>query len=386
MMKKGFTLIELLVVMAITGILGMLSIASFNGYSKVQTLKSSSNDLVVMLNLAKSRAQSQIKPSACSGSLNGYKVITSNRIGYTLYASCSGGDIEITEEDKLLSSNVNFVNNQSFSFSVQTGAAQARSVVVCNSGGKAETVSVSSSGVINSQSSTCAYVPVVLPTATPVPPTATPVPPTATPVPTSPPGSQISMIAKSGLVTGSSNIYISQTSTFTCPAGNTVNIISTSIDTNGCIYTNSGSTLVLRAAVRGRTRLDADRIWSDYEERSPCVSYNGIAGYSQQCRTYLCQMQLQCSGGSGNVTNTPMGSASCTAVEVQVLGSNFDAYCDDSCKSGGWAGGKSISNSSCRAISSRQTVTCGFPGNRLICVAGSGVSHINGCFCSIPAP
>jgi prepilin-type N-terminal cleavage/methylation domain-containing protein len=152
MMKKGFTLIELLIVMAITGILGMLSIASFNGYSKVRTLQSSANDLVVMLNLAKSSAQSQIKPSSCTNALNGYRAVFSAPASYALYVSCSGSvnpsnDTLVTS--KILPANVTFTSSSSFFFPVRVGGVNAGTIVITIPGGRTKTISVTAQGIIS---------------------------------------------------------------------------------------------------------------------------------------------------------------------------------------------------------------------------------------------
>ncbi len=72
----GFTLIELMVVLSIIAILSMLGIASFVNYNRSQTVDSAANDFATVLNLAKSRALSQVKPSSCAvtTALDGYEV------------------------------------------------------------------------------------------------------------------------------------------------------------------------------------------------------------------------------------------------------------------------------------------------------------------------
>lgn len=71
---RGFTLIELLVVISITGIVGSVSIISFSNYNRSQILQTAANELATTLNLAKSRAQSQLKPCSDTDVLKGYKV------------------------------------------------------------------------------------------------------------------------------------------------------------------------------------------------------------------------------------------------------------------------------------------------------------------------
>ncbi len=71
----GFTLVELIIVISVIAVLSIVGIAAFASYSRAQTLNAAAGDLAVMLNLAKSRAYSQIKPVACgSNLLEGYEV------------------------------------------------------------------------------------------------------------------------------------------------------------------------------------------------------------------------------------------------------------------------------------------------------------------------
>ncbi|QQG40695.1 MAG: prepilin-type N-terminal cleavage/methylation domain-containing protein [Candidatus Levyibacteriota bacterium] len=73
---KGFTLIELIIVIAITAVLSVVGIAAFVNYSRAQTLSAATSEVATMLQLAKSRAQSQVKPTQCSDTqqLNAYRV------------------------------------------------------------------------------------------------------------------------------------------------------------------------------------------------------------------------------------------------------------------------------------------------------------------------
>ncbi len=158
--SRGFTLIELMVVLSITAVLGTLGIAGFVSYNKSQVLQSSTSEVVTMLNLAKSRAQSQIKPSSlCSGgNLTGYKVTISTPRSYTMFLVCSvGPDSRIDQQDKLLPTNLSFSPNISFFFPVQTGGAQAApdplspTFVISDSGNKTKTITVNSLGGVSVQ-------------------------------------------------------------------------------------------------------------------------------------------------------------------------------------------------------------------------------------------
>lgn len=107
---KGFTLIELLVVFSVLVILSVVGIASFVDYSRTQTVQSATNDLVTMLQVAKSRAQSQAvldsnNNNMCgSNSLTGYEVNLCNLTrreskcisqdnSYELHIVCGGSNI-----------------------------------------------------------------------------------------------------------------------------------------------------------------------------------------------------------------------------------------------------------------------------------------------------
>ncbi len=94
--SRGFTLIELMVVLSIIAVLGTLGIAGFTAYNKVQILQTSANDLAATLNLARSRALSQVKIGTnCSNqnnSLDSYEVqTTSVTNSYSLVIHCSNG-------------------------------------------------------------------------------------------------------------------------------------------------------------------------------------------------------------------------------------------------------------------------------------------------------
>lgn len=77
---KGFTLIELIVVISITAVLSVIGIASFVNYSRAAALNAGVSDVVNMLQVAKSRAQTQVKQDGglCETPiLKGYRVTIS---------------------------------------------------------------------------------------------------------------------------------------------------------------------------------------------------------------------------------------------------------------------------------------------------------------------
>ena len=94
--KKGFTLIELIVVFASIAFLSIIGIASYRTYSQSQSLQAATQELVTTIKLAKSRANSQVKPPICVGQLDGYSVeISYVNKKYTLNAVCGGNSFPL---------------------------------------------------------------------------------------------------------------------------------------------------------------------------------------------------------------------------------------------------------------------------------------------------
>lgn len=156
--KRGFTLIELMIVLSITAVLGTIGVAGFMTYNKAQILQSSASNLATMLNLAKSRAQSQVKLGAsCSESqtLEGYSVDISfvdNK--YTLNSRCLG--VLSAVDTKSLPQNVSFkspdTSPASFFFPVQKGGVEASGqIVILDSGGRTKTIIINSLGGVSVQ-------------------------------------------------------------------------------------------------------------------------------------------------------------------------------------------------------------------------------------------
>lgn len=102
--SSGFTLVELMVVLSITAVLGTLGIAGFTTYNQIQVLQASTNDLVTTLNLAKSRALSQVKlgtdcEPATRRTLDSYEVaITIIPSSYSLKVNCHDGESKFSNE------------------------------------------------------------------------------------------------------------------------------------------------------------------------------------------------------------------------------------------------------------------------------------------------
>lgn len=142
--SRGFTLIEFIVVLSIIAILSTLGIVAFVNYSRIQALNAAASDVATILQTAKSRAQSQVKPTSgvCSGpsapALTGYKVVVcpggcpagATEYVYKLDAVCDSSSQTI-EEKKLprgicfsgVCASVNRWPEESFFFPILTGGA-----------------------------------------------------------------------------------------------------------------------------------------------------------------------------------------------------------------------------------------------------------------------
>lgn len=150
---KGFTLIELIVVIAVTAVLSIVGIAAFVTYSQTQALTTSVQDVASVLNVAKSRAQSQVKPQVgpcASGILDGYKVTVTSNTTYELSAVCGGNDFQIAEQKKTLGKNVTFSSpvGSAFFFRVLSGSVEGAPEVAVSAYGKTKAITVNSSGKI----------------------------------------------------------------------------------------------------------------------------------------------------------------------------------------------------------------------------------------------
>lgn len=153
---KGFTLIELIVVFSILVILSTLGIAAFVNNSRVQALDAALNDVIVMLQTAKSRAQSQVKSSSgvcASSALDGYRVTFSpSDQAYRLEVVCGGNILSPPVETKGLPQNISFsspTTETSLVFNILTGRVEGYDGSITITGyGKEKTVTVYSDGRI----------------------------------------------------------------------------------------------------------------------------------------------------------------------------------------------------------------------------------------------
>lgn len=194
-LQRGFTLIEIMVVISVTAVLGTMGIAGFSNYNQAQVLQTSTNEVVTMLNLAKSRAQSQVKLStACIGTLQGYQVEIADNTTYKLRVVSSDCPLSpLTSSSilgtKALPKGVSFdvgIIGKTIFFPVQTGGAKSSGSIICTptttacvitlsaGSGREKFIVINSLGDVSVKSSE----PTLVPTSTPTPTS------TITPTPT----------------------------------------------------------------------------------------------------------------------------------------------------------------------------------------------------------
>ena len=152
--NKGFTMIELIIAMSIISILSVIGIAAFAGRGKIAELDSAAGSVASYLQLARSRAISQVKPQdalICSDVLRGYKVILNqSNDSYELDVICGGTAGKIAEE--VLPTNLSFdsdTTSTSFFFPILTHGVEGAGVISISGYGRKKTITVDSVGGIN---------------------------------------------------------------------------------------------------------------------------------------------------------------------------------------------------------------------------------------------
>lgn len=156
---RGFTLIEFIVVLSIIAILSTLGIVAFVNYSRTQVLNAAASDVVTMLKTAKSRAQSQVKPTLCiTPPLVGYKVVIPSARIYRLEVVCGDARNVSPIEEKTLPANISFSSaslGSSFLFNILTGGVEGASSggtsIVINGYSQTKTITIYSDGRIVAQ-------------------------------------------------------------------------------------------------------------------------------------------------------------------------------------------------------------------------------------------
>ncbi len=153
MKQKGFTLIELMIVISVTAVLGTLGIAGFTSYNKIQTLQSAANDVTTILNLARSRALSQVKlGSTCkTQTLEGYGTEIFSNNSYSLKIYCPRPTSEVLDK-KTLPQGITFKSSPTtFFFPVLTGGVETQGQIVITNSITDKTIIINSLGGVTVQ-------------------------------------------------------------------------------------------------------------------------------------------------------------------------------------------------------------------------------------------
>lgn len=166
--QQGFTLIEIIVVFAIIAILSVIGVAAFVNYSRIQTVEAAAGELSSFLVIAKSRAISQVKPTAqipqCDNSsiLNGYRVavcptstsdILCSAAGtYVLGVRCSNADYKL--QTGTLPKNVTYTpspTSTSFFYPIISSGVVGSGIISISGYGFTKTITVDNVGGIQVQ-------------------------------------------------------------------------------------------------------------------------------------------------------------------------------------------------------------------------------------------
>lgn len=145
--QKGFTLIELIVVFSVVGLISVLGIASFVEYSRTQAVATAAAEVETVLQTARSRATSQIKPSSCEDKqLEGYQVVVTSTTAYELQVVCNG--IDYTVDARTLGENLSFSSLPTFYFHILSAGVSGAGVLEIDGYGKTKSITVTTTGSI----------------------------------------------------------------------------------------------------------------------------------------------------------------------------------------------------------------------------------------------
>ena len=102
--RSGFTIIELLISLVIIGLIFSVGFASFRSFASRQAIEGATREIKADLRLAQQQAVAGKKPEsepACDSpeTLDGYEVQRNGIQSYSIFAVCSGGDVEIKVVD-----------------------------------------------------------------------------------------------------------------------------------------------------------------------------------------------------------------------------------------------------------------------------------------------
>lgn len=149
--NSGYTVIELLVVFSIIAVMAIVSIASFNSFNDSKINDSAVSDVAMLLNTAKSRAISQVKPSDClNKTLIGYKVVITKPDQYSMFVLCDNITYPVGTT-QFLPKNVIFTNNPSAVFNVSTGILDQPVSINMTGNGINKQININSTGIVSVQ-------------------------------------------------------------------------------------------------------------------------------------------------------------------------------------------------------------------------------------------
>lgn len=157
MRNKGFTLIELMVVTGILVVIGSIALSLYSGLALNRTLQSGTDNVVTVLNQAKSYSQSQVKSDNCGGKLVSYSVVVvTNSKCFSLNEICSSDAAnKAAIRTECLSTNVSFGNNATITFPIQnqpvTCSLNPCTILVNGQLNASKSITVDSEGVITTQ-------------------------------------------------------------------------------------------------------------------------------------------------------------------------------------------------------------------------------------------
>ncbi|MFH1187170.1 MAG: prepilin-type N-terminal cleavage/methylation domain-containing protein [Candidatus Levyibacteriota bacterium] len=152
--NKGFTMIELIIVISVIAAISVIGIAAFAGRGRIAEVDAATSDVASFLQLARSRAISQVKPQdpiVCSGTLRGYRVIIDQSTGnYELEVVCESSISKIS--GKTLPTNLIFdsdTTSTSFLFPILTHGVEGAGIISITGYNNQKTITVDSVGGIS---------------------------------------------------------------------------------------------------------------------------------------------------------------------------------------------------------------------------------------------
>ena len=147
---EGFTLIELILAVSLIVIVSAVSMIGFTQYNDAQQLRNAALNVMLVLQQAKSKAQSQVKPdniAACvTNRLESYRVQFTSTT-YELNVVCASTATLIQSKQLPLGITINPASTAEFNFMILNGSVNQGSVTI-NRGAAQTTITVDKMGNI----------------------------------------------------------------------------------------------------------------------------------------------------------------------------------------------------------------------------------------------